>query len=94
LDISTARQRNACFQSAPLEAELVPGLQHTRAVVEVVILESIETKVQGSIGRSYCIWVVPFEILRNTIPDVNTLEIGIVSIVEGSSIDVKLVREL
>lgn len=59
-----------------------------------MVLEGIKPNIQGSVGSSNGVWIVPFQILGNTIPNVNALEVGIVSVVEGSAISVELVREL
>lgn len=43
--VSAAGQRDGGFQVAAFEAELVPGLQHARPVVEVVVYKGVETNV-------------------------------------------------
>lgn len=57
--IASPRKRDARFHISALEAHLVPRLYHAGAVVEVVILKSVEADVESPIFGGHCIWVVP-----------------------------------
>jgi hypothetical protein len=59
-----------------------------------VVLEGVELDVKGSIGSGDGIRIVPFKILCDTVPDVYTLPERVISVVECSSVIVKLVRKL
>ena len=59
-----------------------------------MILESVELQVKSSVGCRDCIWVVPFEILRHTVPDVYRLEVWIIASIESSPIGIKFIRKL
>jgi hypothetical protein len=59
-----------------------------------VVLERIKSDVQGPIGCGYSVRVVPFEVLGDTVPDVDALEEGVIAIKERSSVIVELIREL
>jgi hypothetical protein len=59
-----------------------------------VVLERIEPDIEGPIGSCDGIRIVPFEVLSDTIPDIYTLEEGVIAVVECSSVMVELVRKL
>jgi hypothetical protein len=66
-------------------------LNHPRAVVEVVALKSIKFEIKSSIGRCGGIWVVPFEILYYTVPDIYRLKVWIITVIESSTIRIELI---
>jgi len=59
-----------------------------------VILESVELEIESAVCGGDCIGIVPFEILSNTIPEVNCFEIWIISRVKCPSRGIELVGEL
>jgi hypothetical protein len=61
LDVSIAWEGHASFETAPLEAELVPALYHTGSVVETVVFEVVESKLEGAICRGYGVGVIPLD---------------------------------
>jgi hypothetical protein len=56
-----------------------------------MVLESVEFKIEGTAGRRDCVWIIPFQIRRDSIPDVNGGEVWIVAFVEGSPVAIELV---
>jgi hypothetical protein len=66
-------------------------LNHPRAIVEVVALKSIKFEIKSSIGRCDGIWVVPFEVLGDTVPDIYRLKIRIITIIERPTISIELI---
>jgi hypothetical protein len=59
-----------------------------------VVLKGVELDIERSIGRGDGIRVVPFKILCDTVPDVYALPERVISVIECSSVIVKLVRKL
>lgn len=57
--VTTTRERNTGLQVSALEAELVPGLEHARAVVEVVVLEGVETNGDDTVLGSNSVGIIP-----------------------------------
>lgn len=58
-DITFARQRNTSLEMTALIAQLVPRLNHTRTVVETVVLEGTELEIEGAILGIGRIRIVP-----------------------------------
>jgi len=56
-----------------------------------VALKSIKFEIKSSIARCDGIWVVPFEILRNTVPDIYRLKIWIITVIESPTIRIELI---
>ncbi len=57
-------------------------------------MKSIKLYVERSVGRRYCIRVIPFEILGDAIPNVYGLKVRVVAFVECSSIGIEFIGEL
>ena len=83
----------ACLDISTLEAHLVPRLDHAGPIIQVVVLESIEANVEGAVCCRYCVRVIPLEITGNTIPEINSGKVGIVTRIERPSVIAKLVRK-
>jgi hypothetical protein len=58
-DVSITWKGHASFETAPLEAELVPALYHPGSVVKTVILKVVEPKLESAFCRGYCVGVIP-----------------------------------
>lgn len=58
-DVSITWEGHASFETAPLEAKLVPALYHPGSVVKTVILKVIESKLESAFCRGYCVGVIP-----------------------------------
>jgi hypothetical protein len=56
-----------------------------------VALKSIKSEIKSSIGRYDGIWVVPFEILGDTVPDIYRLKIWIITVIESPTIRIELI---
>lgn len=59
-----------------------------------MVLEGIETEVQGATGRGHSIGIVPFQILRHTIPDIHGLKVWIIPIIKRPTLLGEFVRKL
>lgn len=59
LDMSIAREGHAGFETASLEAQLVPALYHTGSILEIVVFEVIESKLKGAFCCGYCVGIIP-----------------------------------
>ena len=57
--VTTSRQRDRRLQVTTLEAQHVPRLQHAGAVVQVVVLESIELNRESAVCGSNRIGIIP-----------------------------------
>lgn len=58
-DIASARQRDTSFQVTTLVTQFVPRLDHTRSVVETVVLEQVELEVERTVLCVDRIRIVP-----------------------------------
>ena len=58
-DVTLARQRDTGLQMATLVTELVPGLDHTRSVVETVVLEKVEFEIERAVFGVNGVGIVP-----------------------------------
>jgi hypothetical protein len=56
-----------------------------------VALESIKFEIKRSIGRCDGIWVVSFELLRDTVPNIYRLKIWIITAIESTTIRIELI---
>ena len=57
-------------------------------------MKSIKSEIKSSISRYDGIWVVPFEILGDTVPDIYRLKIWIITVIESPTIRIELIGEL
>ena len=76
-----------------LEADLVPGLHHSRAKVEVVGLLLLDSDGQRASGRVDRLWGVPLVIASTPVPEVNRLPVWIISRPESTALGLKLVAK-
>lgn len=66
-------------------------MKHTGPVVKIVALKSIEAKSECPIGSGCSVRIVPFQISCDTVPQINTGKVWVVTRVKGASIVFKLV---
>lgn len=96
------------LEMAALVAQLVPRLNHTRAVIEAMARFSREFEVENTVFGEGLIGVIPLwgvssaqsqpvlsttylQIHSRTIPDINRLKVGIVTVVKGATGSVEFV---
>lgn len=64
-DLPVSRERDTRFESPAFEAQLVPALDHARAVFQIVIVELFKLQRQDTVRRRHRVGVVPLTRQRN-----------------------------
>lgn len=57
--VTTTGQRDTGLQMAALVTHLVPRLDHAGSIVKTVVLECIESNVEGTVFGRNCVGIVP-----------------------------------
>jgi hypothetical protein len=63
--VTLSRERNTGLEMSTLVAKLVPRLDHSRSVLEPVVLEKIELEDKSTVLGVSCIGIVPLQFVRD-----------------------------
>ena len=59
-----------------------------------MVLKGVKCDSECPIGSRYGIWVVPFQILRDTVPQIHTLKVWVIAWVECPTLGIELIGKL
>ena len=88
-----AGESDGDFKIPTAEAELVPALQHATLVLKSMRLCVLHLDPESTISGGDLPRVIPFQVFRGPVPQVDSFPEGVISRVKGAVVDVELVRE-
>ena len=92
-DVALTRQCHGSFEIPSRKAKPIPTGYHAALVVQVVSVLLLKGDLQGSVLGGDGGGIVPLEVLRLPVVEVDGLPIWVITGVEGSTVGVEFIRE-